>query len=146
MTWHVRINLECDDSFVSCPKHIVLMPGARMFSVLVDPGSLTRGEIFYSEIRGRNSEDGEVRCSTVVSHKEGVGRGGAGRGGGELTDDIRDAAAAGLLSAAGDGRAAGHPRPRHDGALSKGYTYTNSISSVFERSGMKMAEKVYRKC
>lgn len=74
MTWHVRINLECDDSFVSCPEHIVLMPGARMFSVLVDPCSLARGEIFYSEIRGRNSEDGEVRCSTVVSHK-GAGRG-----------------------------------------------------------------------
>lgn len=60
--WHVRINLECDDSFVSCPQHMLLMSEARGFSVLVDPThpALTSGELYYSEIRGVHSETGEV--------------------------------------------------------------------------------------
>eukprot|EP01052_Picozoa_sp_SAG31_P045488 SAG31_NODE_8322_length_1475_cov_0.983285_1_plen_288_part_10 len=61
--FHVRINLECDDDFVSVPEHILLMSEARMFSVLVDPshhGLRPSGEVGYSEIRGRNSETGEV--------------------------------------------------------------------------------------
>ena len=60
--FHVRIRLECDDDFVAVPEHMVLMSEPRMFSVLVDPSSpsLASGEVCYSEVRGRNSETGEV--------------------------------------------------------------------------------------
>ena len=37
VNWHARINLECDNEFVNCPEHIMLMSEPRMFSVLVDP-------------------------------------------------------------------------------------------------------------
>jgi tripeptidyl-peptidase-2 len=67
--WHVRVNLECGDDFVSVPEHILLMSEARMFSVLVDPchPSLACGEVVYSEVRGRDSETGEVLFRVPVT-------------------------------------------------------------------------------
>lgn len=64
--YQVRVVLECDDEFVSVPDYFLLMSEPRTFNALVDPTVLRNG-VHYSEIRGRNTETGEVAFRVPVT-------------------------------------------------------------------------------
>ncbi|MEE2941959.1 MAG: S8 family serine peptidase [Verrucomicrobiota bacterium] len=58
VAFEMRINLECSDSWVDHPKHVVLMHGGRNFSVETHPQSLTTG-MHYTEVIGYDAEHPE---------------------------------------------------------------------------------------
>ena len=58
VAFEMRINLECDASWVGHPGHMVLMHGGRSFGVEVNPQSLISG-MHYAEIVGHDADHPE---------------------------------------------------------------------------------------
>ena len=54
----MRINLECNASWIDHPKHVVLMHGSRNFSIKTNPQSLTTG-MHFTEVTGYDAEHPE---------------------------------------------------------------------------------------
>jgi len=58
VAFEMRINLECDASWVGHPRHMVLMHGGRSFGVEVNPQSLISG-MHYAEVVGHDADHPE---------------------------------------------------------------------------------------
>ena len=58
VAFEMRINLECNASWIDHPKHVVLMHGSRNFSIKTNPQSLTTG-MHFTEVTGYDAEHPE---------------------------------------------------------------------------------------